>query len=124
MSHPLTAGSRGGGRVGVSNVSRGRRRKGRDAQLETRADAAQADHEADGLAPAQRRAQRRAWAQLIRRVFEVDPLVCRECGGEMRIISVILDPAVIKKILDHIRKKKDTGCRAPPNARSSLAAAS
>ena len=42
----------------------------------------------------------------------------------MRIISVILDPAVIKTILDHIRKKKDTGSRAPPNGESSLAAAS
>jgi len=42
----------------------------------------------------------------------------------MRIISVILDPAVIKTILDHIRKKKDAASRTPPNAQSSLPAAS
>jgi len=63
-------------------------------------------------------------AQLVRRVYEVDPLVCTKCGGEMRIVSVILDPAVITTILEHLRKKKDTGPRAPPNAQSSLAAAS
>ena len=53
-------------------------------------------------------------AQLVRRVYEVDPLVCTKCGGEMRIVSVILDPAVITTILEHLRKKKDTGARAPP----------
>ena len=42
----------------------------------------------------------------------------------MKIISVILDPAVIKKILDHIRKKKEAGPRPPPDAQRSLAAAS
>ena len=42
----------------------------------------------------------------------------------MRIISVILDPGVITTILDHFRKRNDTGSRAPPNGDSSLAAAS
>ncbi len=41
-----------------------------------------------------------------RRVYEVDPLVCTRCGGEMRVISVILDPKVIRKILDHIRNSR------------------
>jgi hypothetical protein len=104
-----------------SNVSRGRRRKGGDASLSTAPPARDA---ADGLSPAERRARRQRWAQLVRRVYEVDPLVCNKCGGEMRIISVILDPAVIKTILDHLRKNKDTGSRAPPNVDGSLAAAS
>jgi len=69
-----------------SNVSRGRRRKGRDTELQTRARSV--DKEADGLTPAQRQAQRRPWAQLLRRVYEVDPLVCPSCRGEMRIITV------------------------------------
>jgi hypothetical protein len=42
----------------------------------------------------------------------------------MRIISVILDPAVITTILDHLRKKRQTDPRAPPNAAASLEAAS
>ena len=28
------------------------------------------------------------WAELIRRVYEVDPLVCPRCGGEMRAIGL------------------------------------
>ena len=32
---------------------------------------------------------RATWAMLIKMIFEVDPLVCPECGGEMKIISII-----------------------------------
>ena len=53
--------------------------------------------EDDGLTDAQRRARRREWARLIRRVYEVDPLVCPKCGGEMKIISVILEHKVIRR---------------------------
>jgi len=88
-----------------SNVSRGRRRKGKDANLAT---TPSSWHEADGLSPAERRARRQRWAQLVRRVYEVDPLVCPKCGGKMRIISVILDPAVIATILEHLRRKTQT----------------
>lgn len=101
-----------------SNVSRGRRRKGRDIPLRPVRPAP----EPDGLTPAERQARRRAWARLIRRVYEVDPLVCAKCGGEMRIVAVILDPKVIRKILDHIRSK-DGGSRGPPDEEP-LAAAS
>jgi len=104
-----------------SNVSRGRRRKGRDA----RPSAEPSNRDApDGLTPSERQARRKAWARLIRRVFEVDPLVCPTCGGEMRIISVILDPARITTILDHLRRNTQTDPRAPPNAAASLEAAS
>ena len=37
---------------------------------------------------AQRR-QTRSWAALIQRVWEVDPLKCAKCGGQMQIISFI-----------------------------------
>ena len=30
-----------------------------------------------------------SWARLIKRVYEVDPLVCPKCGGQMKIISFI-----------------------------------
>ncbi len=36
------------------------------------------------------RALRRSWAQLIKRIYEADPLVCPNCGGEMRIIAFII----------------------------------
>jgi hypothetical protein len=60
----------------------------------------------------------------VRKVYEVNPLVCPKCGGEMRIISVILDPAVITTILEHIRRKRQADSRAPPTAVASLEAAS
>ncbi len=85
-----------------SNVSRGRRRKGKESALTPRHPR---NHEDDGLTDSQRRARRRAWARLIRRVYEVDPLVCTNCGGEMRIVSVILEHRVITRILGHLARK-------------------
>jgi len=40
---------------------------------------------------------------MIRKVYEVDPLVCPECGVEMRIISFIEDHKVIDKIIKHLK---------------------
>ena len=37
--------------------------------------------------------------KLIRKVYEVDPLVCPKCGAQMRVIALIEDPAVIERIL-------------------------
>jgi hypothetical protein len=45
-------------------------------------------------------------------VFEVDPLRC-PCGGTMRVIALILDPAVIRKILQH-RPQPEPRAHAPP----------
>jgi len=45
---------------------------------------------------------RRNWARLIQKVYEVDPLICPKCQGEMRVISIIEDQAIIKKILQHL----------------------
>jgi hypothetical protein len=46
---------------------------------------------------------------MIKKMFEVDPLVCVRCGFPMRVLSVIEDPAVVRpvtgmchKILDHL----------------------
>ena len=57
--------------------------------------------------------RRRGWAELIRRVYEVDPLRCPRCGAEMRIIAFILDPAVLRRILDH-SAAEGSDPRAPP----------
>ena len=42
------------------------------------------------------------WSYFIRKVYETDPLICPKCQGEMRIISFIDQPGVIKKILQPI----------------------
>ena len=44
----------------------------------------------------------KSWARLIKKIYEVDPLICPKCGGQMRIISFIEDYRVIKKILYYL----------------------
>ena len=50
---------------------------------------------------------------MIRRVYEVDPLVCPRCGGEMRIVSFITQPVVIKRIVNHLRQREKAVARPP-----------
>jgi hypothetical protein len=40
-----------------------------------------------------------AWARLIRKVYEADPLECPKCKGPMRVIALIDDPGVVRRIL-------------------------
>ena len=42
----------------------------------------------------------------IERVFNIDIEVCNECGGTVKIIASIEDPAIIKKILTHLESTK------------------
>ncbi|MGB6849887.1 MAG: hypothetical protein WBG05_16950, partial [Thermoanaerobaculia bacterium] len=64
---------------------------------------------------AERRRLRRAWAQMIRRIYEVDPLTCG-CGAQLRILSFILEPRVVTKILRHIADRDTARERAPPSS--------
>ena len=41
-------------------------------------------------------------AVLIARIYEVFPLLCPMCGGQMRLIAFIAHSADIRQILDHI----------------------
>jgi hypothetical protein len=47
-------------------------------------------------------AARMSWARLLKRVFEFDLEHCPQCGGELRIIAAIEEPAVIVRILTHL----------------------
>jgi hypothetical protein len=40
-----------------------------------------------------------AWARLIRKVYEADPLQCPKCKGPMRVIALIENPAVIRRMI-------------------------
>jgi hypothetical protein len=42
------------------------------------------------------------WRECIKKIYEVDPLCCPNCGGEMKIISFITDQQVIRQILKHL----------------------
>jgi hypothetical protein len=53
-------------------------------------------------APPKRSKAHYLWAVLIARIFEVFPLLCPMCGGQMRLIAFITEGMQIRKILDHI----------------------
>ncbi|GDX57380.1 hypothetical protein LBMAG30_15430 [Comamonadaceae bacterium] len=53
-------------------------------------------------APPKRSPAHYLWAVLIARIYEVFPLLCPLCGGQMRLIAFITEGVQIRKILDHI----------------------
>jgi len=60
---------------------------------------------------------RKGWAEIHRKVYEVDPLLCPHCGGQMSIIAFIEDHKVIDKIIAHL--KLTFHAERPPPLRSS-----
>ena len=54
------------------------------------------------------RETRRSWARLLKKIFEVDPLLC-SCGAEMKTVSIITQPRIVDRILRHLRSDH---CRA------------
>ena len=90
-----------------SNVSRGKR-KNQDQD-----DLIPSILEPDGFSSE----YRKNWARLIQKIYEVDPLTCPKCSGKMKVISMIEDENVIKKILKHLGLW-DQKARPPPKANS------
>ena len=75
-----------------SNVSRGKRKKQQQDELI-----------ACILQPeGSSKEYQKSWTRLIQNIYDVDPLTCPKCSGKMKIISVIEDEMVIKKILKHL----------------------
>ena len=68
--------------------------------------------------PPSKRPRRLAWAQLMRRVLDIDVLTCPKCAGSMVIIAFITDPSVLTRILDHLKLPSTSPPLAP--ARSPL----
>ena len=65
------------------------------------------------------RERRKSWARLLRKLLEVDPLLCPDCRVEMKIVSVITHPVVIDAILRHVDQRSGNdphAPRAPPAA--------
>jgi uncharacterized protein YbaR (Trm112 family) len=42
------------------------------------------------------------WAALMRRVFALDVLACPRCGGRLRVLATVQDPAVVRPILAYL----------------------
>ena len=57
---------------------------------------------------------------LLARIYDVFPLVCPQCGGSMRVLSVVTEIQSVEKILTHINEPIDapvmTPRRGPPQA--------
>ena len=76
--------------------------------------------------PAEKRASM-TWAKRLKRVFGIEIETCSECGGDVRIIASIEDPAVIQKILAHLDNTASStatsllpDCRASPSLPAGL----
>jgi hypothetical protein len=59
------------------------------------------------------------WAKRLKRVFAIDIETCRPCGGKLRVIASIEEPAVIEHILEHLARDTESvdpahPSRAPP----------
>ena len=63
---------------------------------------------------------RAAWARLICKVYEVDPLEYPKCKGPMRVIALIEDAGVIRRILELLKLWTPLATeRSPPLAPAS-----
>ena len=93
-----------------SNKSRGMRKK---TEVEPSAEPT-SEENASAAAPAR---SSQTWAMLIKRIYQVDPLCCPECGGEMKVVAFIEPPQgdVIEDILKHCGLWQASSARAPPD---------
>ena len=44
----------------------------------------------------------KGWAEMIRKVYEVDPIICPRCGGRMKVVAFLTEPAVVDRIIRHL----------------------
>ena len=85
--------------------------RGKRARAAAQAPGAQASQDEQAVAAR----ARSSWARLIHKVYEVDPLECPKCGGAIRVIALIDDAHVIRRILEHLgRWEPRQRQRAPP----------
>ncbi len=81
-----------------SNAARGKRRKAAQAGYTAQTPPRRDDDEFT-------RRSRLSWAKLIRRVYEVDPLLCPFCGAEMKVLAFIVDFATAGAIRNNSSRR-------------------
>ena len=69
-----------------------------------------ADEHTDGRC----RQHRVSWAKLLARVFQIDITSCIDCGGKMKIIAALTQPASIRTFLDALGLPSKAPPIAPP----------
>jgi hypothetical protein len=62
-----------------------------------------------------------AWARRLKRVFGIEIELCARCGGRLKVIASIEEPALIERILAHRRERGEEA--APPVSRGARAPA-
>ena len=98
-----------------SNAARGRRlrqQQGEPSSAPRAVTDLQDPHDAEG------RQRRLTWSQLIRKVYEIDPLLCPYCGATMRIVAFLIDFASLRRILGHLGfapQQPEPLAHAPPD---------
>jgi Putative transposase len=63
-----------------------------------------------------------SWAQRLKRVFAIEIGRCDKCGGNVKVIASIEEPAVIERILKHLGRDgaaevRQPGCTTAPRRR-------
>jgi hypothetical protein len=79
------------------------------------------DHSGDGARGSH--ASRMSWAQLLKRVFDIDVAHCPHCGGPLKIIAAIQSPSAITRILGHLGLPTRAPPKAPPRSLDQFATA-
>ena len=51
----------------------------------------------------EKRIPSKGWAAMIRKVYEVDPMVCPKCGGTMKVVSFLTDDQVVDSFIGHLK---------------------
>ena len=52
---------------------------------------------------------------ILKRAFKIDIETCEHCGGAVKVIASIEDPAVIKQILEHLERRLEIVLRPMTN---------
>ena len=53
------------------------------------------------------------WAQLLARIYRVFALKCSGCGGRVRLVGFITEPATVRQILEHVGEPTSAPAIAP-----------
>jgi len=79
-------------------------------------EASRRETEASGVpaAPTTKRRCPPSRARLISKVYHADPLVCRQCGGKLKVVAYVSDEISVKRILTALGLSPPEDEKPPP----------
>jgi hypothetical protein len=51
---------------------------------------------------------------MVRKLYEVDSILCPQCGGVMKVVAFITDYAAVDRIIDHLKLRFEVE-KPPPS---------